>query len=130
MAPTGHDRGMPPLFAAILINEITVENPAHVPQFEESVLLFTADSLEDAERHALAYGREQEHEYTNVVGETVRWSFRKLADVNYATQDDLSAERLAAGVEVHSRFFHDLTAYEAADGSPDEARWSPELELH
>jgi Domain of unknown function (DUF4288) len=115
------------LYVAILINEISVDGPGHVPRFEESIVLLRADSDEGAERLALQHARAAETSYQNEYGETVRWSFRELASIGPALEQSLDGEQLAAGVEIYSRFFGDIDAYRAVDGSPDEARWSPDL---
>lgn len=116
----------PELYVAILINEIVVEGPAHVPDFEESIVLVRAGSVEEAERVAEDYARHAETSYPNADGETVRWVFRHLAAVGPALAQDLQV-RAGSGVEIFSRFFHDLEAYREAGGSPDAARWTPEL---
>jgi hypothetical protein len=115
------------LYVAILINEISVDGPGHVPRYEESIVLLRAASNEDAERRALRHAHAAETSYTNTDGETVRWSFRELASIGPALEYTFDEERLAEGVEIYSRFFGDLDAYRAADGLPDAARWSPDL---
>lgn len=117
----------PWLYVAVLINEISVDGPGHVPRFEESFVLLRASSDEEAEQVALAFARAAEHSYLNEDGETVRWTFRQLATVGPALEDGVDSERLPAGIEIFSRFFDDLEAYRAVDGNPDAARWSPGL---
>lgn len=116
-----------PLYVAVLINEITVDGPGHVPKFEESIVLLRAGSERDAERIAEAYARNEEASYLNKYGETVRWSFRKLVAIGRSLDEDLDPDRLRTGTEIFSRFFSDLEAYHAVDGHPDAARWSPDL---
>lgn len=122
--------GMPEhddLYVAVLVNEITVDNPGHVPSYEESIVVLRAGSEEDAERIALAYAHDAETSYLNEDGETVRWRFRRLSGLGLALDGDLDPQRLRTGMEIYSRFFSDLDAYDAVDGYRDAARWSPEL---
>lgn len=116
------------LYVAVLVNEITVDNPGHVASFEESIVLLRADSEEDAERIALAYAHDAETSYLNVDGETVRWRFRRLSGLSLALDENLDPQRLRTGTEIFSRFFSDLDAYDAVDGDRDAARWSPGLQ--
>jgi hypothetical protein len=115
------------LYVAILVNEISVDGPGHVPWYEESIVLLRAASDEDAARRALQHARAAETSYANADGETVHWSFREIASIGPALEGVFDPVRLAEGVEIYSRSFGDLDAYRALDGQPDAARWSPDV---
>ena len=115
---------MPELYVATLINQITVAG--RVSAYEESTVLITADSSEEARERALAFAAAAETTYLNEYGEQVSWALVEVAGIANAVDDDLSPERLATGVEIGSTTFVDLDAYRLARGTPDAARWTNE----
>ena len=69
---------------------------------EESIRILRGSSPEEAQARASEVGRSAEHEYCNASGETVRWRFVTVLEIQ-----DLGVEELVDGVEVYSRLFKD-----------------------
>lgn len=68
-------------------------------QYEESVLVFRAESIDDALLYALAWGREQETVYLNERRQKVRWALVGIEEIR-----EIGAR--VAGREVASRAYH------------------------
>jgi len=66
--------------------------------FDASIRVCRASSEEEASARLLEYGRESEHDYLNDSGETVRWKFLGLEDVQ-----NLAVETIEDGCEVFSQ---------------------------
>lgn len=103
------------IFCAVLVH--TARTASHPELHEESFVLLTADSLDEARVKAEARGRADEHEYTNADGEQVRWTLTELVDVA-----EVADRELGDGAEVYSRYFRDYAAYRRfeplLDGEP------------
>jgi hypothetical protein len=68
--------------------------------WDQQVVILRARSATTAYASAMKLGRRQDHAYRNVSGDTVRWSFRGLGNLQ-----ELSVRTLRSGTEVHSRLF-------------------------
>ncbi|MBP2476391.1 hypothetical protein JOF53_005263 [Crossiella equi] len=101
------------LYCAVLVHSTDGDDPLH----EESFVLLTADSEEQARVKALAHGRAAEHEYRDADGELVRWRLTDLVDVGLAPDQEPGD-----GAQVYSRHFRDYSAYRRfeplLDGKP------------
>ena len=88
-------------YSAKLVFESTI-NGVKEPNFlcEESIRVLLADSEEDARTRAEQIGRAAEHDYMNEAGESVRWQFVSVLEVQ-----DLSETDLQDGTEVFSKLF-------------------------
>ncbi|PDZ17622.1 S-ribosylhomocysteinase [Bacillus sp. AFS094611] len=69
--------------------------------FEESIILVTANSLEEAYELGEKIAMQSEEPYDNVYGEQVTWTFRKVLHV--FELDDTPFE---TGKELYGRFLH------------------------
>jgi hypothetical protein len=68
--------------------------------WDQQLVVLRARGPAAAYAAAMTLGRRQNHAYRNVTGDTVRWSFRGLDDLQ-----ELLARSLRSGTEVHSRLF-------------------------
>jgi hypothetical protein len=68
--------------------------------WDQQLVILRARSATTAYASAMKLGRRQDHAYRNVSGDTVRWSFRGLGNLQ-----ELSVRTLRSGTEVHSRLF-------------------------
>ena len=75
---------------------------------EESIRLVEAGDESEAKAKATVLGNSEEHEYANVCGETVRWRFVSVLEVQ-----DLCEVKLFDGMEVFSRLRWNDPALEA-----------------
>ena len=66
--------------------------------WDQQLVVLRARTAAAAYSAAMKIGRQQNHAYSNVTGDTVRWRFRGLGDVQ-----ELLARTLRSGTEVHSR---------------------------
>ncbi len=78
------------------------------PLYEECFILIEAGSLDEARSKALAMANERASEYRNEMGETIRWTFERLIDVNRLLDDVLED-----GSEIYARHFRNYDAYRA-----------------
>ena len=76
-------------------------------EFEERLFLLQADEISEAHEKALEIGRNLDHSYENVGGQSVNWTFRRLIRVCEVSDDELKA-----GSEV---FFRRLGRREGED---------------
>jgi hypothetical protein len=83
-------------FAAKLLFESSVPDDGRVLQ-EESIRLIQAADEAQAQSKACLLGPSEEHEYLNEHGETVRWRFVSVLEVQ-----DLCEENVCDGMEVFS----------------------------
>jgi len=67
---------------------------------EESIRLVEADDDDDAQRRATEIGVQSQHEYLNEEGQTVRWRFGGVLEIQ-----DLCEAKITHGVEVFSKMF-------------------------
>src|SRR5437879_9211911 len=68
--------------------------------WDQQLVVLRARNATAAYAAAMKLGRRQNHAYRNVTGDTVRWSFRGLGDLQ-----ELLARTLRSGTELHSRLF-------------------------
>lgn len=65
-------------------------------RYADSVYLLRAEDFAQAQTRAVQIGREQEEEYRNEDGNTVRWRLKELVSLDLIDKEDLD------GVEVYS----------------------------
>lgn len=85
------------------------------PLYQESFVLLTAESQEEAGEKARQYGKQHEVTYPDENHEMVSWKLKRVVEVRPvedATFDD--------GTEVYSRFFRDYAGYRSAGFLEDE----------
>ncbi|ASU79876.1 DUF4288 domain-containing protein [Actinopolyspora erythraea] len=96
----------PDAYVAVLVTESTSDSPDFQPLYEESFVLLTAHSEEEALEKAREYGKQQEISYHNEHQQLVTWRLKHVVEVKQvedATFDD--------GSELYSRFFRDYARY-------------------
>jgi hypothetical protein len=86
-------------YSARLLFEAEVEGEED-PLCEESIRLVEADNDDDAQQRAAEIGAQGQHEYLNGEGQTVRWHFRGVLEIQ-----ELCETKITHGVEVFSRMF-------------------------
>ena len=72
---------------------------------EEIIVIFDCTDDEDLRQKCLAWAKQNEHEYQNESGETVKWKF-----VDILHYSPLEIEELQDGTEVFSRFMNSKQA--------------------
>ncbi|WP_019853140.1 DUF4288 domain-containing protein [Actinopolyspora mortivallis] len=111
-AAVGAERGSvfgdaePEPYVAVLVTESTSDSADFRPLYEESFVLVTASSDEEAAEKAREYGKQQEVSYHNEDQQLVSWKLKHVVEVRRiedATFDD--------GSELYSRFFRNYTQY-------------------
>jgi hypothetical protein len=90
--------------ASILMRGESEQQPAEDWIWEDSIVLFDADSAEHATELAVRYGRSHEASYIAVSGDEIRWVFDRVYSVFEID------ETPASGTEVYSRFLSAATA--------------------
>src|SRR5690606_37215183 len=99
-------------FSARLLFESEVHDDQKTePLCEESIRLVDAQDEAEARHKAEQIGREEQHEYRNEAGVTVRWKCAKVLEVQ-----DLCESRISDGMEVYSRLFRKSS--EQGDDTP------------
>ncbi|GAB3557046.1 hypothetical protein J2S53_002261 [Actinopolyspora lacussalsi] len=96
----------PEAYVAVLVTESTSDSPDFQPLYEESFVLLTAHSEEEAHEKAREYGKQQEISYHNEHQQLVTWRLKHVVEVKQiedATFDD--------GSELYSRFFRNYARY-------------------
>ncbi|MEW9551156.1 DUF4288 domain-containing protein [Nonomuraea sp. NPDC050783] len=94
------------LFVAVLVYSTAVEGGYTPVRFSEDVVPIRARTSDEARTIAERVGLDGQTCYPNEFGETVRWSFLGVADLQMAQGDDLEP-----GVSLYSRSFDDLDQY-------------------
>ena len=90
-------------FAVKLLFRSTIDaQEIDAPLCEESIRIVRASNEVEALNRARSLGQEEEHEYENEAGETVRWRFEEVLEVQ-----DLCESELHDGMEVFSHIFRD-----------------------
>jgi uncharacterized protein DUF4288 len=84
-------------FVAVLIVSIRVDGPDDEPLTDRQIRLIRATDAESAYNKALVLGAQENRSYLNAEGQTVRWEFLGLGDL-----DALQAEVPADQVEIWS----------------------------
>ena len=88
-------------FTAVLVMECRVGR-AKAELWDEQVRLIRADGDRHAFAEAQRLGKAEEHQYENSAGETVRWRFVGLGELQ-----ELGAKTVRSGVEVFSMLSRD-----------------------
>lgn len=102
-------------YVAVLLLEATSEATDHKPLYEESFVLLTAESEDEAAEKAKECGKQQETSYQNENHELVTWKLKQIVEVKPledATFDD--------GSELYSRFFRNYDAYRSFEPLTEE----------
>ncbi|MFC7341933.1 DUF4288 domain-containing protein [Saccharopolyspora griseoalba] len=102
-------------YVAVLLLEATSEAPDHEPLFEESFVLLTAETAEEAAEKARECGKQQESSYVDENDNPVSWKLKQVVEVKPledATLDD--------GSELYSRFFRNHRPYTELDSLGEE----------
>jgi Domain of unknown function (DUF4288) len=84
-------------YVAELIVECRVGR-ARPALWDQQLVVLRARNARAAYATAMTLGRKQNHTYPNVTGDTVRWRFKGLGDLQ-----EILARTLRSGTEVHSR---------------------------
>lgn len=92
---------------SIFMRGASAARPEEQQLWEESVVLFDADSEQDASDLAVQYGREAEHSYESATGELICWTFESVGSVH-----QLLCDKLESGSEVFSHFISSRLARE------------------
>ena len=98
-------------YVAVLL----LEAEGRQPLYEESFVLLTAESQEEAAEKAREYGKQQESSYEDENHEQVSWKLKQVVEVKPledATFDD--------GSELYSRFFRNRQAYDSLEPLTEE----------
>lgn len=98
--------GEPEPYVAVLLVESTSDAPGYEPFYEESFVLLTAESPDDAQEKAREYGKQHETSYHDEHDQLVTWKLKHVLEVKPvedATFDD--------GSELYSRFFRNYSGY-------------------
>ncbi len=94
-------------FAALLVYEALSSAPDSEPLYEETVTLFSAESVEDATRKAHLHGTDRETGYENAEGAKITWKLKHVLDVGEVFDNPCED-----GAEIHTRHFRNYHAYE------------------
>lgn len=87
-------------WASALFKAVHVDRPRRRNVWEQKVFLVRAAADHEAWSRAETMARAREHEYLAATGDTVRWCFEEIEDVQPLHDGDL-----ASGSEVFWRFF-------------------------
>jgi hypothetical protein len=90
-----------PWYVARVVLECEVLGANAEPLCDEQWRLIEAPNPESAHETALVIGKSEEHEYENSQGNTVRWVFRGLSDL-----EEILAEKIESGTEICSSLYH------------------------
>ena len=93
-------------YAVVFVFESTLASSTEPLLYEEEIVMFSAESEEDARKKAIAYAKGQTHSYRNGFGEIVNVSMKALVDVQEMIEEPCS------GATLYYRHFRDYSAYE------------------
>jgi hypothetical protein len=79
-----------------IVFNISAENTAHKPQFDEQLRLISADSMEEAFLKARKLGLREEESFINDKQNRVKWEFINVSDV-------VAVNELEDGTELYSQ---------------------------
>ncbi len=99
-------RGEPEHYVAVLLVESSSDASGYEPFYEESFVLLTAESADEAQEKAREYGKQHETSYEDEHDRLVTWKLKHVLEVKPvedATFDD--------GAELYSRFFRNYSGY-------------------
>ena len=99
-------------YAALVLFESSSDQAGYAPQFEESLILVTAQSADDARAKAAYFAHQRQSQYQTASGAVIRWILTKIVDISPVVD-----EPLGDGSEIYSRHFRTLTDYERFDRS-------------
>jgi hypothetical protein len=92
-------------FSALILEQAILADDS--PElYCENVVIFEADSIEEARIAAEEYGNTQAHSYFNQYGQQVSWSLVRVVDVQ-----EMFDQPIKHASEVYSRFFRNLDDY-------------------
>lgn len=100
-------------YVAIVLLESSSEDKGYTPLYDETTILISANSLEEAKKKATSYGKENYTKFKNKYGMEIEWKFRKVVDVNDILHDSFKDDV----VEIYSRHFNDISSYECIEES-------------
>jgi hypothetical protein len=104
-------------YAAVILYSSSSSSPNYQPLYEETVTVIIAQSQEHAEERARNFASTRETEYNNTYGETIRWRFERIVDIQSIS------DALEDTAEVYTRHFYDYDAYckiaEPSDTDPE-----------
>jgi hypothetical protein len=92
-------------YIAKLVFNITAENTAHKPQFDEQLRLIASDTFEEAFFKARKLGLSEEDTFLNDQHNKVKWEFINVAEI-------LPVKKLEDGMELYSQI------HEAEEAAP------------
>ena len=95
-----------PFFIAVILYESSCSSKDYRPVYEESFVLISAGSEDEALEKATAHAEKQQVSYQNDRGETIIWSLKQVVDVSSCLSDELSD-----GSEIYVRHFRNYVAY-------------------
>ena len=96
----------PELYVAVLLIESSSDSPGYRPLYEESFVLVSAESDEEAQEKAREYGKQHEASYEDEHHQQVKWKLKHVVEVRRvedATFHD--------GTQLYSRLFRDYSSY-------------------
>jgi hypothetical protein len=83
-------------YIAKIVFNISAENTAHKPQFDEQLRLISADNKEEAFFKARTLGLSEEDSFLNDNHKTVKWEFINVAEI-------IPLKKLEDGMELYSQ---------------------------
>ena len=96
------------LYVAVLVIESSSDSPGYRPLYEESFVLVSAESEEEAQEKGREYGKQHEATYEDEHHQRISWKLKHIVEVRRvedATFDD--------GTQLYSRLFRDYASYSA-----------------
>ncbi|RCW40036.1 uncharacterized protein DUF4288 [Halopolyspora algeriensis] len=96
----------PEPYVAVVLIESSSDAPDYEPLYEESFVLLTAESEDEAREKAREYGKQHEVSYSDENHRLVSWKLKHVLEVKQvedATFDD--------GSELYSRIFRNYSGY-------------------
>jgi len=85
-------------FSAKLLFQSNVDDGQNLsPLYEESIRLIEADTEDEARSKSEQLGKNEEHDYKNESGHTVKWNFVEVMEIQ-----DLCESNIYDGMEVFS----------------------------
>lgn len=92
-------------FSAKLIFKSSVDDGTDLPSLcEESIRLIEANNEKEALEKSNQLGASEAHEYKNDLGNTVKWRFVKVTEIQ-----DLCEQSIYDGMEVYSKLLYSDT---------------------
>ncbi|MHB8597579.1 MAG: DUF4288 domain-containing protein [Ktedonobacteraceae bacterium] len=98
----------PSFYMAVILYEAQSDAPDYEPLYEESFVLISANSEEEAGEKAKIHTQQQLTRYQNEFGETITWVVKQIVDVSPVLTDTIED-----GSELYTRHFRNYQAYSA-----------------